>query len=872
MRITPAPALLVLSAVLSGSALAQTYTQPETYGTGPNNSAADAAAGDFNNDGIEDLLTAHDGPAARLELRLGQGTGLLLPPSFAPPAVAMTPQFITIGDYNNDGNLDAVASGGYQICIFTGDGAGMLANTFSISHVAGPSGGVGAGDFDQNGNLDCAEIWIGPGTAIWTGFGNGTLAGVPVYASAVGVEKLRVADLDHDGELDLVCLAPLAVAVRKGGPAMTFSPEFIFILPFPAVDHFVADTTGDGAPEVLVCYGTASDQFGVIGNNGGGLLIAIHNVPTHVEPMRLSAADADGDGLADVFVSCHHASAMVTDATLDAYQNNGSGGFSMNEMHIGNQRPRAIALADWNGDQRTDAAVCGETPAIDGIINILFNQGLDPVVSDTIISAFLSPVAVATADIDEDGFPDFAVVNENSNNVMIRFGDGSGGFSAPLVPVVGNGPRALAIADVNGDRNLDIVTADFLGSTLTIIHGTGTQLTGGISTIPLIHQPNSIVISDIDMDGDPDLVFGYVDLGAGPIPTGSGYGIIMNNGGGSFALPVYNAYFNEVNAILLQDFNGDGLPDLAIAEEGILAGSSNMDILINVGAGVFSLASLNLSPGMKPVAIATGDANRDGVMDIVMAEYTTNDLALYIGAGGGGFGAPAIHPAGANPTGVILTDITGDGIGELINTSEGGSALIRRVLGAASATSVSTGLNPAGLACADFKLRGKVDFVTANPTNDNVTVIFDAGSQPFGMSHYGTGSGGASGRLAMGAPRSPRINDMTFNLTCTNAPASSLGLGYGGDVIDFAGSDAFGVGAMIHVDLAMSTTFVLFDIYSDAQGNAYAATPIPNDPGLVGMTFYIQSLWVERVADGRAITTATYDIVTSRGLKVDITN
>ncbi|MBI3820403.1 MAG: VCBS repeat-containing protein [Planctomycetes bacterium] len=865
-------AVFLFPAFLSAGAFAQTYTSPEVYNTGPNNSAADAATGDFNNDGIADLLTAHDGPAARLELRLGKGTGLFLPPTFAVPGVAMAPAFITVGDFDNDGKLDAVATGGTALCLFRGNGAGSLLNTFSVNHPAGASGGVAAADFDHNGNLDCAEVLLGPGTAIWIGTGAGTFAGGPVFASAVAVERLRVDDMDLDGEADLISSAAFAVAVRKGGPVFTFSPEQIFALPNASVDHFVADTTGDGAPEVLVCYGTAFNQFSIITNDGFGNMIALANTPTHDEATRISAADADGDGLRDVFVTCRHQSAMVPDATLDIYQNDGAGGFALNTILMGNERPRALVLADWNGDRRIDAAVGGETPAMAGVLSILFGQGLDKVDIITFASGGAIPWAVATADLNEDGHPDLVVANDFSNNVSIIFGDGAGGFGAPLFIATGAEPMALEIADLNGDRNLDIITADWTGMTLTRIDATGPGTFGAPVAISLPHKPISIAVADVDMDGDPDLIIGYRDATFLAAPAGTGYGVMINSGGGVFLAPTYVPYANEIYAIAVQDFNGDGLPDLAVANISFALLNGYMDILINIGGGTFAIASSTVSTGLVPVAIATGDANRDGVMDVVMSNFDVNNLALFMGAGGGAFGAATSYATGTNPWGVILTDINSDGVGELINTNFGDSTLTRRHFGAAVAVTTATGTTPVGLACADFKSRGKVDFVTANATDFNCTVLLDAGSQPFGVNHYGTGTGGAAGRLAMGSPRSPRINDLDYNLTCTGAPASSLGLGYGGDAIDFAGSDAFGVGALIHVDLASSTTFVLFDIYSDAQGNAYAATPIPNDPGLVGMTFYIQSLWVERAADGRATTNAAYDIVTSRGLKVDITN
>ncbi|MBL8692503.1 MAG: FG-GAP repeat protein [Planctomycetes bacterium] len=120
--------------------------------------------------------------------------------------------------------------------------------------------------------------------------------------------------------------------------------------------------------------------------------------------------------------------------------------------------------------------------------------------------------------------------------------------------------------------------------------------------------------------------------------------------------------------------------------------------------------------------------------------------------------------------------------------------------------------------------------------------IFDLDDNA-GTASYGTGTSGCAGTHTLGVTHAPMINSPHFGITCNNAPPSSLGLGILANAQDSAGSDPFGIGALLHVDLFASTEVITLDFFSDAQGNGLAAAPIPNAPTLVGNTYYAMALW-----------------------------
>ncbi len=107
----------------------------------------------------------------------------------------------------------------------------------------------------------------------------------------------------------------------------------------------------------------------------------------------------------------------------------------------------------------------------------------------------------------------------------------------------------------------------------------------------------------------------------------------------------------------------------------------------------------------------------------------------------------------------------------------------------------------------------------------------------------GDGYAGCTGPQQMGVDQTPRIDTPSFGIHCDHAPASSLGLLLVGTVVDEIGSDPFGLGVLLHVDLLASTEVLALDIVSDPWGFGVADASIPNDVALVGKTYVLQCLW-----------------------------
>ena len=143
--------------------------------------------------------------------------------------------------------------------------------------------------------------------------------------------------------------------------------------------------------------------------------------------------------------------------------------------------------------------------------------------------------------------------------------------------------------------------------------------------------PNSIAVADVNLDGKLDLVIANTTSGS---TTGQTVTVLMGNGDGSFRAPVSYATGTSPYAVVVADFNGDGKPDLAVAN----GGSNTVSILRGNGDGTFA-AAVNYATGSYPDGLAIGDFNGDGKLDLAVVNDYSSNVSIFLGNGDGTFGA-----------------------------------------------------------------------------------------------------------------------------------------------------------------------------------------------------------------------------------------
>ncbi|HBI41831.1 MAG TPA: hypothetical protein DDY78_03115 [Planctomycetales bacterium] len=274
-----------------------------------------------------------------------------------------------------------------------------------------------------------------------------------------------------------------------------------------------------------------------------------------------------------------------------------------------------------------------------------------------------SPQAVVTGDFNGDGRLDLAVANLSSNTVSILLGNADGTFQAAQNFATGAGPQSLAVGDFNGDGKLDLVTVNANDVSVLLGNGNGAfqapqslvlpgQFPPGYTGSTALPQaPTSVAVGDINGDGKLDLAVRGVT--AFTVLTGSGYygnyyttytdgyvNVLLGNGDASFTPKAASHLDNgDPSALALGDFNGDGKLDVVA----VTTSGSGVSVLPGNGDGTLQ-APVHSASGVGFNSVVTGDLNGDGKLDLVTRSSDGNGVLVQKGNGDGTFQAPADIP------------------------------------------------------------------------------------------------------------------------------------------------------------------------------------------------------------------------------------
>lgn len=548
-------------------------------------------------------------------------------------------------------------------------------------------------------------------------------------------------------------------------------------------------------------------------------------------PFATALGDFNGDGKLDLAVALDSISGINN---VKTYLGQGDGTFQAPQTYSASAEPRAIAVADLNRDGRLDLAIANWNSNGVSPVTILLGSAGGGFVPGTTFSVGQNPADIVAEDFNLDGIIDLAVPSYWENHVQVRIGNGSGGFTFGSVTYGIPRPMSLASGDFNGDGRLDLVTANESESaSLSILLGNA----GGFNEAPgspmmLPGVPRYVTVGDLDGDGTLDLaVTGFTnDLT-----------LLLGNGSGQFSLAPASSYAmgTALASVVLGDFNRDGSLDAAASVAnsvsvllnhtikeadpallvqaagspvtlgtspymGALAdfdrngkldiavpnrSSNNTTILLANGSGGFSQAAGSPVPvGTGPVSAAAGDFNRDGMSDLAIANFSSNNVTVLLGDGSGGF-APALGSpvaVGQFPQSLTAADFDKDGrldIAVANASSDNVTILVGNGAGGFSPSAgspVAVGDSPMFLASADWNLDGRTDLAAANNSSSNVTILLGNGVGGFSQAPGSPIATGAAFPTALAVGDMNRDGKPDFALAENNRISILLGNGSGG--------------------------------------------------------------------------------------------
>ena len=632
-------------------------------------------AADFNADGIPDAASLSASPN-RASIFLGDGTGALKPG--ATYNIGASPTSVLAADFNGDGKLDlAVADSGVSggndpgaIVVLLGNGDGTFQTPVRYSAGTSPVS-LAAADFNGDGILDLAVANAqSASVSILLGLGDGTFRRSVEFLVDQGPYSIVVADFNLDGYPDLAVTNRLSnnIAILLGFGDGTFQDP----ISFPVADGpgFLAsgDFNGDGKPDLAVLF-DATNTLSIMLGTGDGFLDQPVNYLVGASPNSIALVDLDGDGVLDILApdpSSH--SVLILWGKPD-------GTFDAAPLYPAGAAPASIAVADFNGDGIADLVAPNQGSSD---FSILLGNGdgsfrVLPRVSVGDPAAFTRPTAAGVGDFNGDGKPDLAVaLGSPLDRITILLGKGNGTFQAGGNFPTGPDPGSVVVGDFNGDGNLDLATAnsnqtsntDF--GSMTILLGNG----NGTFRAPVAYdagvRPYAVVSGDFNGDGVVDLAVGASGDAATRQPAT--VAIFLGQGDGTFQ-PARYIVIDDSGAVAVGDVNNDGNLDLVVTT------SSAVVILTGAGDGTFQQATFPIDSGASSVALA--DLDGDGKTDLVIA-HNMGDMSYLLGNGDGTFQSETHFPGGASPAWTAIADFNGDGKPDLAvaDSGEGGSVAI----------------------------------------------------------------------------------------------------------------------------------------------------------------------------------------------------
>jgi hypothetical protein len=336
--------------------------------------------------------------------------------------------------------------------------------------------------------------------------------------------------------------------------------------------------------------------------------------------------------------------------------------------------PSAVVVGDFNRDGDPDLAVTSE-----GNNRVYIYTGNGGGTFSFAISYLVGtqPVAIVAVDLNHDGKLDLAVANRQSATVSILLGHGDATFTAAVAYPVGALPESISVGSFNPDGYTDLVTAnsgDVCGpplnpcGTVSVLRnfGDATFYTGATLFPGVV--PTNVATGTFTATGDGDFVITSA--------TSNEFLVYLGDGGGAFPVVKGPLTTTGASAIAVADFNGGGKSDLAISR----ANSGDVSLQLGNGDGTFQTGVIYSEggTGAHPYATALGDFDGDGFPDLALANYTDNSVAVLRDrtVGNGGFDAALTFTGGMNnPSSIAVGDFNRDGKPDLVVANSNGNNL-----------------------------------------------------------------------------------------------------------------------------------------------------------------------------------------------------
>ena len=548
---------------------------------------------------------------------------------------------VFVADMDGDGDMDIVSASYADDTIAWYENDGAKNPTFTAADIATSAEGassVFAADMDNDGDMDIVSASFGDHTIAWyenDGAANPSWTAADIATNATGAASVFAADMDGDGDMDIVSASDeddtIAWYENDGAENPTFTAADIATSADGAASVYVADLDNDGDMDIVSASmddNTIAEYQNNLAATDARSFTATDIVTSAMSAQSVFAADMDNDGDMDIV------SASYYDDTIAWYENDGAANpsFSAADIVTSADGARSVFAADMDNDGDMDivsASYNDDTIAWyenDGAANASFSAA-------NIATSANGAASVFAADMDGDGDMDIVSASEYDDTIAWYENDGAADptWSAANIATNANGAYSVFAADMDNDGDMDIVSASINDDTIAWYENDGSPnpTWSAVNIATNADGARSVFVADLDNDGDMDIVSAseYDD-------TIAWY---ENDGA---ANPSWTAVDIATSAdgaksVFAADMDNDGDMDILSAsyEDDTIAWYENKG-LAYVGAELsFSAANIATSAdgvyADGPYSVFAADMDGEGDMDIVSASYWDNTIAWY---------------------------------------------------------------------------------------------------------------------------------------------------------------------------------------------------------------------------------------------------
>ena len=632
--------------------------------------ATGMAVGDLNGDGKIDIAVTE---GAGMAVLLNNGNGTLGTATYYDSGIApfQSQMGIAIGDVNGDKKNDIVITDYYgNVVLYLNQGSGKFAVKGVIVKL-GVSFPWLVSIADINGDKKMDVVLTDCWGEIWTfyGKGNGTFTAGPIYPVQywdIAPSNVILADFNGDGALDIFKAGDHywkgQVTLGRGDGTFQTNQAYGWGVTGFGNNLVTADFNGDGFPDVAFSWAKSNGlpAFGVMLGSSHGALAK----PTYVTylsstcsgsyPEWIATGDVTGDGKADIVATIQNYSGTGCPMNKVAvFTGLGTGKFKKPVFYStgASVQSNDVFLADVNGDGKPDIVISNA----DGTISVLLNKGkgiFGTASLITSVAAFIPHLnALAIADFNGDGKLDIAAASyypgSYSSNVYILLGNGDGTFQAPITVAAASQyvyTATLAAGDFNKDGKTDLLVtlegstgcSGYNGAAAYVVllgKGDGT-FTAGSPVCTGGDYPVYPVVGDFNGDGKLDAFIPMLEeygKTSGPV-------LLQGNGDGTFNRLGEFYVGATSHAAVVADFNGDGMPDIAVLNDDDFAIGTLISFVTVMQNSTQPVSVSPLNVVFKAQTVGTSKTATVIVTNDQSTSLTINSVTLG-GADPGDFGA-----------------------------------------------------------------------------------------------------------------------------------------------------------------------------------------------------------------------------------------